>query len=255
MVKKKTSRKNLIVTEFDPSASVGEILRSARKTQELEIEDAVDGTKLLHSYIEAMEADNFEALPGSIYRKAYVKSYANYLRLDSAKLLEKLDAIIAPAKKEEEKKEEHSASDPFPEARTPSFFVVIISLLVAVGIYGGWHYTHRTEKTLVNEQAEKRIDAFTKESHDVVIVASEVVDVAIFSMSDTDFHTVFQGKMQKGDTYFLANEDDLIFSADKPKAVEFYIDGEKVVSLDNLERKEEGYVLNINKMLAVTDIR
>ncbi|MFZ5943635.1 MAG: helix-turn-helix domain-containing protein [Bacillota bacterium] len=72
---------------------VGEILKNARLSAGLSIGDIEERTKIRSKYLEAIEEENFEILPGKVYVKAFVKSYAKSLDLDNDKaLLEFLDS-------------------------------------------------------------------------------------------------------------------------------------------------------------------
>jgi cytoskeleton protein RodZ len=68
--------------------TVGRILVSERLRQGLEVADIARITKLSMRAIEAMEADDFERLPGAVFARNFVRQYAQALRLDSTALVE-----------------------------------------------------------------------------------------------------------------------------------------------------------------------
>jgi cytoskeleton protein RodZ len=69
-------------------STIGEALRSAREAQGKSIEEASVATRIRSSYLEALEQEQFEALGGNVYAKGFLRSYAGYLGVDPAPLLE-----------------------------------------------------------------------------------------------------------------------------------------------------------------------
>jgi cytoskeleton protein RodZ len=67
---------------------IGDILREARIRKGLSIKDVADATKIRTRYLEALEQDDYEVIPGSTFVKAYLRNYATYLRLDADALIE-----------------------------------------------------------------------------------------------------------------------------------------------------------------------
>lgn len=71
---------------------IGSQLRAAREAQGQTLEQAFKGTRIKTSFLEAMEANQFTALPGPVQARGFVRSYANYLGLDGEQLASALDA-------------------------------------------------------------------------------------------------------------------------------------------------------------------
>lgn len=66
---------------------VGYTLRQERERQNLSIEDIEQGTSIRVLYIEAIEAGEYDKLPGTVYTKGFIKSYAKFLGMD-------VDAVV-----------------------------------------------------------------------------------------------------------------------------------------------------------------
>lgn len=64
------------------------MLREARIRKGLSIRDVEDATKIRVKYLEALEQDDFEVIPGSTYVKAFLRTYATYLKLDADELVD-----------------------------------------------------------------------------------------------------------------------------------------------------------------------
>jgi cytoskeleton protein RodZ len=69
-------------------SNIGEELRSAREAQGRTIQEASAATRIRPSYLEAIEGERFDELGGNVYAKGFIRSYAGYLGVDPAPLLE-----------------------------------------------------------------------------------------------------------------------------------------------------------------------
>lgn len=70
-----------------PLTGIGEVLRSARRSQGRSIGDAAADTRVRESFLAALEQEEFTALGGDVYAKGFLKSYARWLGLDPEPLL------------------------------------------------------------------------------------------------------------------------------------------------------------------------
>ena len=74
------------------NTTIGEQLRKARIAQSRDLSQIAEETKISKYYLEAMEADQIERLPGLFFYKAFVRQYSQLLKLDSAKLEAQINA-------------------------------------------------------------------------------------------------------------------------------------------------------------------
>ncbi|WP_293987356.1 RodZ family helix-turn-helix domain-containing protein [Megasphaera sp.] len=86
-------------------SSIGEVLRLAREQQGLTLQDVSDALNIKRAYLEALEKDEYDAIPGAVFVKGYLRNYGNFLELDG----------VALAKEYKENVEERT---PQPEVRT-----------------------------------------------------------------------------------------------------------------------------------------
>jgi hypothetical protein len=61
---------------------IGNSLREARYRQQLELSEVELATKIRARYLQALEEENFDALPAQTYVKGFLRTYADYLGLD-----------------------------------------------------------------------------------------------------------------------------------------------------------------------------
>ena len=66
----------------------GDDLKQLRKTFGVKIEDLFEVTRITVSILEAIENDDFETLPSTIYLKNFLKAYAELFKIDSKKIID-----------------------------------------------------------------------------------------------------------------------------------------------------------------------
>jgi len=70
---------------------VGRQLRKAREEKGLSLEQVQKSTRIKRVYLEAIEADRFDDLPGPVQARGFIRSYASHVGLDADLLLGPLD--------------------------------------------------------------------------------------------------------------------------------------------------------------------
>ena len=68
---------------------LGQELRAAREQRGVSIADVQAETKIRSRYLEAIEQGRFDILPGDVYTKGFLKSYAEFLGLDGRAMVER----------------------------------------------------------------------------------------------------------------------------------------------------------------------
>lgn len=71
---------------------VGDILRQVREKQGLTIADVAEETSIRDIYLEAIEKGNYDALPGDVYAKGFIRNYSKFLQIDGDALLAEFDS-------------------------------------------------------------------------------------------------------------------------------------------------------------------
>ena len=67
--------------------TVGEMLREARQSKSLTLEQVEDGTKIRLKFLSAIESDDLGSLPSLSYAKGFVKNYSDFVGLNSRTVL------------------------------------------------------------------------------------------------------------------------------------------------------------------------
>ena len=79
-------------------ASFGENLRRERELRNVSLRDVADATKISIRFLEAIEQDRVEVLPGGIFRRAFVVQFAKYLGLDAERLAVEFEHVHGPSR-------------------------------------------------------------------------------------------------------------------------------------------------------------
>jgi cytoskeleton protein RodZ len=69
-------------------ADIGSSLREARMRERIDISEVEAQTKIRAKYLRAIENEEWDLLPGPIYAKSFLRTYSDYLGLDSRMLLD-----------------------------------------------------------------------------------------------------------------------------------------------------------------------
>src|SRR5204862_6437338 len=77
------------------SQTLGEKLRHAREERGISISEVAEQTRISALYIESIEKDNYKPLPGAIFNKGFLKSYAKFIGVDEEEALSDYALIAA----------------------------------------------------------------------------------------------------------------------------------------------------------------
>jgi len=71
---------------------LGSSLREARVRRGIELAQVAAETRIRTRYLQALEDERFELLPGSVYAKGFLRAYADYLGLDGQLFVDEYNA-------------------------------------------------------------------------------------------------------------------------------------------------------------------
>lgn len=194
--------------------SIGGLLSAARRRKGDSVEDVERATKIRARFLRALEDDDFAAIPGDVYARGFIKSYAKYLGLDPEPLIQqykkeydhpiKLD-IRRQAKPLEERKTGWSR-------RFAMTIAVVVSLL-ALLYWGATASKQTAEKEMrSHNEVDPKAPAMRQKSSStasptttakpsgVNISATATADEGCWLSVVADGQQVFEGTLQKGQT-------------------------------------------------------
>ena len=79
-------------------SSFGRNLRREREMRSISLEEMSRHTKINARFLEAIENDRFDVLPGGAFSRSFVLHYARYLGLDEAQVGAEVDLLLGPPK-------------------------------------------------------------------------------------------------------------------------------------------------------------
>src|SRR5215207_6150442 len=80
---------------------IGKALREARSDRGIELSEAERVTKIRAKLLRAMEEERWEDLPEPVYVRAFLSTYARFLGLDDAPLVEEYSRTVEAAQEPE----------------------------------------------------------------------------------------------------------------------------------------------------------
>jgi len=118
---------------------IGNVLREAREARGWSLEEVSERTKIKRRYIQAMEEGSFDVLPGRVYVKGFLRSYAKLLGLSPEELIagfEKQYMVedLAPIPEVIGGRKNLSWQSRRPRFVVYALLVVIVGLLMVFGI-------------------------------------------------------------------------------------------------------------------------
>lgn len=127
----------------------GERLKRERELREVSLKEVTVGTRIGSRFLEALENEEWEKLPGGIFNRGFVRSIARYLGLDEENLLAEYD--LAHGEQNLPVPQPYENKIPRPPMWIPIVVVLaalaVLGGLIAGGIYGWRRYAaHRAAK-------------------------------------------------------------------------------------------------------------
>lgn len=108
---------------------VGATLREARTGRGVELSEVEAATKIRRRFLDAIENEAWDVLPGPAYAAGFVRAYADYLGLDGARM-----AAECPLRPSPPVPDRTARSGP--RRRIPPAVAVSVGLIVVIGIVG-----------------------------------------------------------------------------------------------------------------------
>jgi len=143
---------------------VGSLLKEMRLQKGLRIPDISKKLCIRKIYIEAIEESNYEEIPPIPYGIGFIRSYANFLGLNSGNIVElykeetntNIDGDMYMLEAQE-------------EANVPGRKYLLISLLAIVAVYAGWHFYNLNAEQSVVSETEVVVDVENKNTAPIVV--------------------------------------------------------------------------------------
>jgi cytoskeletal protein RodZ len=126
---------------------IGETLREARVAAGIRLDEAERTIRIRVRYLDALENEEWDVLPGDAYVRGFLHTYADFLGLDGAELVDSYERQVVPAAAPAERPRDVRFEPPRPAGGNPvlrrigwaAIFVAaaLAALFIVLGITGG----------------------------------------------------------------------------------------------------------------------
>jgi len=114
---------------------IGTTLREARVRRKLTLQQVEEDTKIRVKYLQAMENEDFDVMPGATYVKGFLRTYATYLGLDARIVLDEYTSRLGPRDVHEPFGGSSALRPRVHRRRNTLLFVAVLCLLILAVLY------------------------------------------------------------------------------------------------------------------------
>jgi len=229
----------------------GERLKRERELREVPLEEITSATRIGPRFLEALENEDWDKLPGGVFNRGFVRSIARYLGLDEEAFLAEYDlANNAHAQLLEQKHAAQKAENRIPQ--TPLWIPIVLVLgvlaVLAGAIYGGRYAWHKYRKQPVATSGTETAPASPGAANGAavmgvqpvsapVVVSEAPLDLSVSASRLTqitiqaDGSTVFSGPLAPGENRHFSAKVEFVVTAADSSAVLLELNGEAMPPL------------------------
>jgi cytoskeletal protein RodZ len=142
--------------------TIGNYLKSGREARNIRLSEVAQSTKISKWYLDCLEKDEFDKIPGGPYIKGYIASYASYIGIEEDEILKRYDSLQINSD------DENEVQDHLPEdnkkQNSPGFSsikkkLLILSMVVFILLAFGIKYFFFQNKTHIVAQLQDAQDS------------------------------------------------------------------------------------------------
>ncbi len=197
---------------------IGLTLQQARQKRKLKLETVSKKTKISIKYLKALEAEDWDAFPAPAYAQAFLRSYADFLNLDSDELVQEYKKYL-----------EVTAKVPVAEKlilkrirpKRLTILPIAISIMVLI-VWGGWFLFFRSPSPPIVEVSE--------EKKAPLILSATVIEEVWVSIAIDEGEEI-QELLQAGDFRTWEAEESLEIKVGNAGGIELELNGEPLEPL------------------------
>jgi cytoskeletal protein RodZ len=177
----------------------GERLKRERELREVSPNEVVVATRISLRFLEALENEDWEKLPGGIFNRGFVRAIARYLGLDEESLLAEYDQARGDQSAEAVATPENRIPSPpkWLAAALALSALVVIAALIAAGVYGWRRYSarrHGKPSSAVTTQSFGTAQAVSLPGGDPPQANSATLDLSVSTSKATRLRILADGK-------------------------------------------------------------
>ena len=117
-----------------PALAIGQALKAEREKSNISLQDIAEQTRLSYANLTALEAGDFESLPGIGYIPGYIRNYCKAVGIDSAPHIASFKSLSDDVTK----KPEYSFPVQALVPRVAGSMLAMFAVLIGLAVYVGW---------------------------------------------------------------------------------------------------------------------
>ncbi|MCF8011964.1 MAG: DUF4115 domain-containing protein [Clostridiales bacterium] len=230
---------------------IGDTLKKAREEQGITLEVVEEHTKIRKKYLDALEKEEFDVLPGNIYVRGFLRNYARFLGINGESLIKQYSNYY-----EQEDEQEDNLPDLSDKSTFFSKKILIICLLICLAagaavVYFGFIAKNSVKVENKQEEVKQQQDNYVantpkekneqspgnvEEKKDEVCVELNVTGKS-WARVVVDDKEVFEGNLYSGDKKEFTGKNKIYFCVGNAGSVYLTVNDESKGCLG-----EEGHV-------------
>ncbi|KJS82786.1 MAG: hypothetical protein JM58_13955 [Peptococcaceae bacterium BICA1-8] len=116
---------------------IGDLFKTNRENRGLTLSDVENGTKIRSKYIKAIEQEDFDLIPGKVYVKGFIKSYAKFLEIENnEEIANFLEENIVKTLDIEKNGAFQENNQPLTKGLQKKYITIILSIIAIVVLFG-----------------------------------------------------------------------------------------------------------------------
>ena len=241
------------------SSSPGAKLRGAREAQGLSVQDVATRTRIAQRQLEAIERDDYSALPGIPYAVGFARAYARAVGLDEVAIAADVRNAVHNSELGANRYEAFEPADP---ARVPSRVLAWTAAAIVIILVAGfaiWRTQLLTPPTEQEMAAQETAPATAPQPAATARPAAPVVQAVVFTANDDVWLRIYDeagerlkdGLMKKGESFALpANARNPMILTGRPQALSVTVGGKPVAPLGSPDRTISDVPVSAEALLA-----
>ncbi|HAF41486.1 MAG TPA: DUF4115 domain-containing protein [Sphingobium sp.] len=239
-------------------ATPGAKLRAARDVQGLSIQDVATRTRIAQRQLEAVERDDYAALPGIPYAVGFARAYARAVGVDEVMIAAEVRNAVHGSDLGANR---YEAFEPLDPARVPSRALawtaaaIVVLLIAGFMIWRTQMFTPPTSEEIAAQEQAKPVAARPAGAAPAAPVAQTVVFTAVddvwLRIYDEAGERLKDGLMKKGESFTLpATARNPMILTGRPQALGVTVGGKPVPPLGQADRTIADVPVSAEALLA-----
>lgn len=240
----------------------GERLRAAREAQGLSIQDVATRTRIAQRQLEAIERDDYAALPGIPYAVGFARAYARAIDVDEVAIAADVRSAVHNSDIGANRYEAFEPADP---ARVPSRMLawtaaaIVVILVAGFAVWRTQLLTPPTAQEIAAQQEGQEAAPARPANAPAARPAAPVVQTVVLTANDDVWLRIYDeagerlkdGLMKKGESFTLpANARNPMILTGRPQALTVTVGGKAVAPLGPPDRTISDVPINAEALLA-----